>query len=369
MILRFLYTINVLLLLCTMILFVLKYRKFKANMILSSVTWFTLYYFFYFMIPVCFLPTVLKKPDLFGSYFFSDTTLILTYLICFAESCIIVTLFYLFRPLENNSLDVKNRNKIISMLCDIILWYFALSSCIGLFAIINKIRQVGYLKAFFELEEVGEKYRVLFKFSTLRYLAVVCCYYKLCKTKKFSNLGLLVPNLVFELLAGKRTTAFLYVLFIYLLIVRLKKKTYIKIMIPIFVGLLVSVLFSRMSSLTQDSLNFDIMIASALAEFINTFLTLPYVIEHNMFGVISIDQVLYNLYGAILPGSIRMNILTSMNYQEVGHILALTIAKGFGLGSNVISYNICTFGYIGLFVLPLSFILVISIEKKIVFRL
>lgn len=318
------------------------------------------------MIPVLFLHTVEINPDLFGYFSFSMETLVQSQIIIAMESMILLILNANYVPQRFlNGFSVLSRPKSVYALCKIIVFIFVITSCIALFAIINAIKANGFIKAFFLLDELGDKYRKLFKFQTLRYVSVVCVFYLFLKKKKFSLFLVFVPNIFFEVLAGKRTTAFLYILFVYIIYVKIYDKPRLFVIGSIFVSLLMSVLFSRMGSLNNGNLSLDLIVASMLAEFINTFLTLPYILENDLTNCLEFPHVLYNLVSPILPGFIKTNIMQSSNFDEIGALLAGDIGKGFGFGSNCITYDLYSFGIFGLLCLPIMFVLICSLDRVI----
>lgn len=363
--LNLVFLLNIILFLFFAILVVLKYMKYKSDLLLSAIFWFVIYYCAYFMLPVLLFKTVLERPDLFGTFEFSITTQVYVHIICLAESVVVLVIFYIYSPCHQTVLSIEKRNVIIQVLIKFCLVFFAITSIMGIFELVWIIRTKGYLHSFFLLDEVGEKHRIKYKYATLRYIAVICCFYKYIESKDYKEFFYLIPNLIFEILAGKRTTAFLYVLFTYLVLVKERRKTYLKIIIPIIVGLLISVLFARMSSILQEDVTVDVLLASSLAEFINTFLTLPYVIENHMYGELDFVQILFNFFSPVLPGFMKADIMSRVNYQEIGNALALSIGKGYGFASNVITYNLYTFGFGGVLIIPISMFILLMCEMSL----
>lgn len=356
--------INSLLLVLYLIQIVFKYKKYRVAYIYSPLCWFMLFYCAYFMIPVLLMKTVEQNPDLFGHFSFPYEILVECQLIVLLESSLLMIFHgkYIPQPFKPG-FSVLERYKIVNITCLVIVTVFFITSCIAFLGICNAIRTNGYLKAFFLLDELGDKYRKMFKFQTVRYIAVICVFYIFLKKKNFSVFLLFIPNIMFEILAGKRTTAFLYILFVYLVYIKITEKSKIVVIVSVFSVLLVSVLFSRMSSLSSDSISLDVIIASMLGEFVNTFLTIPYVLNDGLTGCISFTHVLYNLFCPILPGFIKTSIMNDPDFFEIGAFLAVHIKKGFGLGSNCISYDLCSFGFQGLLCLPCIYLLVWKLEE------
>lgn len=343
-----------------------KYRKYNISYICSPLCWFMIFYCAYFMIPVLLLRTVIQNPHLFGYFIFSERTMVMSQIIVVMESMILVTLHAGYVPQKrSDGFTVLSRTKSIYILCELIIGVFVATSCFSLLAIIRAIQSNGYIKAFFILDALGDKYRKLFKFQTVRYLSVICVFYLFLKKQKFSLFLTFVPNMLFEVLAGKRTTAFLYVFFAYITYVKVYAKSRLLLITSVFTVLLASVLFSRMGTLNDGNLSFDVIVASMLAEFINTFLTLPYILENNLICSLSVPHVLYNVICPVLPGSLRASIMHEQDFKEVGALLAEHIGKGFGLGSNCISYDIYTFGFTGLLCLPCIFVLIWAFDRSL----
>lgn len=362
----FFQIINIFFLVLYVVQTIYKYKKYSTSYICSPLCWFMLFYCAYFMIPVLFLRTVESNPDLFGYFSFSMETLVQSQIIIVMESMILLILNANYVPQRFlNGFSVLCRHKSVYVLCKIIIFIFIITSWIALFAIINAIKTNGFIKAFFLLDELGDKYRKLFKFQTIRYVSVICVFYLFLKKKKFSLFLVFVPNIFFEVLAGKRTTAFLYILFIYIIYLKIYDKPRLFVIGNVFVSLLISVLFSRMGSLNNGNLSFDLIISSMLAEFINTFLTLPYILENDLIRCLPFPHVLYNLMCPILPGFIKTNIMQSSNFDEIGALLAEHIGKGFGFGSNCITYDLYSFGVFGLLCLPIMFVFIWSFDRII----
>jgi hypothetical protein len=321
----------------------------------------------YFMLPVLFVRTVLAHSDLFGLFVFSYETLSFTYLIVFITSIVIFG-FSLRYKIPYLSIDfyILERNDYIYTFCKIIALLFVGTSLYALFKIFTIIKTQGFLLSYFLLDSEGDKYRTLFKFQTLRYFAISAIFYLYVQYKNKKIFLVFLPNILFEVLAGKRTTAFLFILFIYLIIVKKQGKMYLKNIGIVFIILLSSVLFSRMGTISNGKLTIELFLASMLGEFINTFLTLPYIIERNLLGSMSFQQIVYDSFSAFLPGTIKSSIYAGTNLQELGSVLASHINKGYGLGANVLTTFLCAFGPWGLLVTPMIFVLILYLDSIII---
>jgi oligosaccharide repeat unit polymerase len=316
-------------------------------------------------LPVLFLDAVLNNPDLFESWFFSEATLLKTHGIILSVNIIMFTLGIALKIASiNPGLSLNVRYNIIYKVSYLIIFIFFIGSVFSLYQLIDIILTNGYLKFHFTLASQKEKLVGIFHFNTLRYLVLGAFFYLYAKTKKRKFFLVLLPYIFFEMLAGGRTTSFIFILFIYLLLVKETGKIYLNRIFVILLLLLVSVLFSRSASLGRT--NFDLLIISSMAfgEFINTFLTLPFIIENEYYLFRPFEEILFSLYSGVLPGFIIKGTYDALSSEEVGATIAAEIGKGFGLGSNAISELIINYGFSGIIFFPCLYLLISYIDNK-----
>jgi hypothetical protein len=319
----------------------------------------------YFAFPVLFLDVVLRNQDLFNQWFFSESTLVGTHAIILCENIAIFAFSIMLKIGPTNlGLSLNNRYKIIYSISHFVIFIFFVCSLIAVFNVFLHILQNGYLKAYFTLNSLRGRLVEIFHFNSLRYLVLSAIFYLYAKDKNKKLFLSLVPYIIFEILGGKRTTVFIFIFFIYLLIAKETGKLYLKQIVVFMLLLSISVLFSRSASLGNDDFNLLGISSMVLGEFVNTFLTLPFIIENNYIFVRPLEEVVFSLYSGMLPGFIISGTYNALLAEALGEMLALKVGKGFGLGSNAISELIVSCGFSGIIFFPCIYLLIVYIDSK-----
>ena len=197
------------------------------------------------------------------------------------------------------------------------------------------------IRAYFIIREAGKDLEAMYHLRLVLYLLLSSSFYLYLKRIKVIFFIPLILIILFETLAGERTTAFIVLLYMYILYAVLKRTLALKLIIPLVFLLLIGVLFSRASAL-----NVKLDLNIIFGEFFETFTTLPYLIEHKLLGFgFNIERILSDYtYGSFIPGTIKENLVT---YLSVGGEMAKIIGRGYGLGSNFIFEQLFEFGPIG----------------------
>jgi hypothetical protein len=241
---------------------------------------------------------------------------------------------------------------------------FVASSVLAVCNIFSLIAQNGYVEAYFTLESLRGELVEKLHFNTLRYLVLSAVFYLYVKTKNKKLFLVLLPYIVFEIAGGKRTTVFIFILFIYLLIIKESGKLYLKWISIIMVLLLISVLFLRSAGLGNNDFTPASIASMAFGEFINTFLTLPFIIENKYYLFRPFEEIIFSGYSGILPGFLIKKTYEILSAKDLGVMLAAKIGKGFGLACNPISELIVNYGFTGIIFFPCIYILISYIDNK-----
>lgn len=337
-------------------LFVVVILRNKYLVVTSLVFWMGFFYLSYIAFP-CFCIEEINE-----RWFFSDTTLLYCRIIIIGYN--IFFSFYLYFCSNGdkkilNGLKIKQRCSFIYNLCIFLELLSTFVILIAVLKLLNVVRGTSGYRKYFIVRESAETMEAVFHLRFFLYLLLSICFYLFYKKRKIFYFFPLVLIVIFETLAGKRTTAFIVVLYLYILYVVFKKKLALKLIVPIMVILLVGILFSR-----ADALGKKIDVNIIFGEFFETFTTLPYMIDNDLVGTgFKIERVLADYtFASFIPGSLKMKILS---YSSVGSEIASIIGRGYGLGSNFIFQQLYEFGLIGIFTVLFIPLLLIYFDKKL----
>lgn len=351
--------IKVFYIISTILLFlVISYKIYKEKYLIvtSLVFWMGFFYFCYVAFPCFFIEEINKNWNFTSETLTYSRIIVLIYNLFFV---IILSKITLGDKSLKNSITLKKRYKMIYQL---LIFIEIISVVLITFSVLKLIiiRQntSGY-RAYFIIRSEAESLEAKYHLRMFLYLLIPASFYLFWKNKKVIFFAPLIGIVLFETLAGKRTTAFIVLLYLYCLYVLVKKKLSLKIIIPLMVVLLVGVLFTR-----AEALNTSVNAFAVFGEFFETFTTLPYIIEHNMIGSgFDFERILSDYtFASFLPGSIKLNLLS---YKSVGSEIAKTIGRGYGLGSLFITEQIYEFGYFGLLTTTIIPFIVIFLDKKL----
>lgn len=356
----------------TSLLFLINMQAFQKKglkVLLSVRFWFINFYIAYFCFPSILLSFISFEKQLLPFYLSDRSITVAALLVCITTISLCFLTFTLKYPEYSYSTKINSRSLIIYFFAHVACFSFFALSLFALIDILRMLHKSNYFLSFFELDELGNYYEVKFHFYSFRYIIICSVFYLYAKKNEKKYLLYLLPNIIFEIITGKRTTAFIYVFFIYLIFCITNKKTYFKQLIITMSVLLFSVLFSRLSSQlfsphNRSDLNAIHLLVGASAEFLNTYLTLPFIIENNLVGTRGLLFAFYDMISGFLPGSLQLHIMESLSFYEWGDTIARYINLGYGFSCNAITFFLGLFGYVGIAGIPIVYFIIYLLDQK-----
>lgn len=335
-----------------------KFIKYKYSLLLRITPWFMLFYFFYFLYAALCVDSF-NKTD---KWFLTVESLNQAKFFVIFLGLIFLLFFSQLSFPELKTLEIDKPNRIIVIISYIVVifaFFLLLKSVKDLFLLFKSFgKEFNYLFYRSQLEQIRARSRL----KILVYSLLAIYYYVCLPTGKLRWLlrADFILAFVFDVISGTRTSMFLIVLFLYVVTVRIKKKTYLPALIVVCVLILFSSNLTRLIGLqaTKNSdLTFIDKILSGNGEFNNTFITLPYILEGKILK--NYDLTTFLSWGNFIPPLIRV-----FNEQSLGNIFHDSIGRGIGYGSNIISnwYYICS--TISIIFITFFFIGIIYIDEK-----
>lgn len=337
--------------------FLLCVKKNKYLIVTSLIFWLSFFYVSYIAFPCMFIEHINLR------WKFSNSTITNCRLIVLFYNIFFVFYLYVFCKRDvtlTDGLIIKQRYDFIHTLC----LFINLFGCIVIFLSCWKLftfrKTVTGYRAYFLIRAEAEQMEAKYHLRTFLYFMISSSFYLFKKNKKLINFIPLLLIILFETFAGKRTTAFIVILYLYIIYAIIYRKLALKIIIPIFVILLIGILFTRAKAL-GSKLDYNII----FGEFFETFTTLPYLIDNKLFGFgFNVERILSDYtFSSFLPGFLKEKILS---YTPAGSELAKIIGRGYGLGSNFIFEQLYEFHYFGFLTSLIIPLLLIYIDKKLV---
>ncbi len=330
--------------------------KRKYQVVTSLVFWMSFFYFCYIAFPCFFIEDINCK------WGFSDNTITFSRCVVFFYNLFFAFLIFCFCKGDDtfkNEILVKPRYKIIYQLSYLVEWASIIVVSLAILRLINvraSAESVGSF-SYFIVRNAALRLEAQYHIRMFLYMLIPASFFLFQQKKRLLFFLPLVLVAVFETLANQRTTAFIVLIYLYILYVITQKKLALKIIVPIMSVLLVGVLFVRAAALGTE-LNWTMV----FGEFFETFTTLPFIIEHNLIGRgFNLERIIADCtYASLLPGSIKLSLLS---YESVGVELSHLVGRGYGLGSNFISEQIYELGYIGFISSLIIPFLVVIIDK------
>lgn len=352
-IVKLLYNISFLIILLTILLEVCKK---KYLILVSLVFWFSFFYFCYIAFPCFFIEDINLRWN------FSDATLNNTRIIVAIYNIIFSFYLYKFSIIDKslkNEVCLTQRYDIVYQVAKILELLGCLIILVAIFKLMNARNNATGIRAYFIIREAGKDLEAKYHLRLLLYLLLSSSFYLYSRRRKVIFFTPLILIILFETLAGERTTAFIVLLYIYIIYAVLKRTLALKLIIPLVFLLLIGVLFSRASAL-----NVKLDLNIIFGEFFETFTTLPYLIEHSLFGFgFNFERILSDYtYVSFIPGTIKENLVT---YLSVGGEMAEIIGRGYGLGSNFIFEQLFEFGAIGFLTSLIIPLLLIIFDRRL----
>lgn len=347
--------INYILIILSILCLYFKLKKSGISMLMSISSWFMLYFTFYFLIPSAFIETV----NIRENWMFSEETIIISRLL-------VSSIFLMYFGMYSSLYFVKthrglNDSDRISVVYVVAYFVYFLSFILTSMFIVNLIKNIHGNKfdtMYLELRNTGGFLEQKYHIKKMIYLGMASIYYLYLRDKK-KRYFLLVPLfLIGDFLSGSRTNSFIYVIFVYFVLVKETGKTYLKQVVLAFAALLSLTMLTRASTLAKDGLSIISLVSFSMGEFFQTYLTLPYIIQNNLFGLGDIQNLSVNTFSSLLPGFIQSKLQIFTGFYGFGNDIAITIGRGYGLGCNYVTELLYSLGLWGLVFLPLIFIFI-----------
>lgn len=352
-IIKYLYNISTILLLFVIIY---KIQKEKYLIITSLVFWCTFFYFCYIAFSCIFIEEINKNWNfslktinitriiiLFYNLFFS----LFTYYCCYADKTVCMPII------------LKERYAIVYNIAKVICFFGTFVIIIAILQLIKVRKITTGFQAYFKIRESAGILAAKYHIRLFLYLLISSSFYLFCKNRKLMYFLPLLLIVLFETLAGQRTTAFVVLIYLYIIFVCTKKTLALKFIIPLLGLLLVGILFAR-----AEALAVKINVLMIFGEFFETFTTIPYLIEYDLFGVgFNFERVISDYsFVSFIPGFLKVSLVS---YPSTGAEMAKIIGRGYGLGSNFIFEQFFEFGYLGFFSCLFIPLLLFSFEKRL----
>lgn len=344
------------------LLFVILWKVWKQKYLVVNnlCFWFVFFYFCYISFPCFFINEINKE------WGFSVETLSKTRLLVAFYNFVFGMLFGLLGKkynvnYEKNKLVMSTSYKLVYQIGTFIEYL----GLIVLVYAVYKIYSYRSGKSFVYYQKIRDFGGSLEKTLHLRlflYLLLSSSFYLFYSSRKIKHFIPLVLMIVFETLCNQRTTAFVVIIYFYCMYALNKKKLQLKIIVPILMFLLVGVLFVRNSFLSNAKSN-SLPLTMIFGEFFQTFVTLPYIIENNLFGNgfglerLAVDYV----FGSYIPGSLHTLLMS--DYVSTGGEISHIIGRGYGLANNFVTEALYNFSVIGLLIVPISYLVFYLIDE------
>lgn len=333
-----------------------KVIKEKYLIVTSLVFWFTFFYFFYISFSCFFIEEINTRWN------FSNQTLSLSRVLVFFYN-----IFFTFLITKCCNVDktikqeivIKERYSFVYILALAIEFFASFVIIVAILKLVSLRRATTGVAAYFKIRDYAGILEKSFHIRLFLYLLLSSSFYLYMKKRRIVFFMPLFLIVTFETLANQRTTAFIVLLYVYVMYVCIKKKLQIKIIVPLLFLLLIGVLFTRAAALMM---NVDVNIV--FGEFFETFTTIPYMIEHNLMGAgFNLERALCDYtFATFIPGSIRLAIAS---YKSTGAEMAMIIGRGYGLASNFIFEPVFQFGYLGFFISLFIPLLLVEFDIKL----
>lgn len=336
-----------------------KYRKYNYIMLFYVTTWFIVYYLFYFIYgALCVDSFVITD-----KWLLSRDSINISKLIVCIEGLFYIFFYSLLDFKRNiNSLAIFPRKRFIIIFSKVFL---LLSFVILSFSLLKLITVFSSLISSFKYLEFRKSVELIRSSAHIKLISYVLLgtfYYCGLYKKKYRicfyfNFILII---IFEVFAGTRTTFFFIFIILYLLMVRISKRTHMRVLIVVAIFILFSSEIIRNIGLhtMKDDRNLIEKIFAGSGEFNNTFITIPYILNnHELLNKGEKIDLLGVLFNWIPP------IARLFNIDNPGNVYQQHIGRGIGYASNFISNGLYFFGYFSLFLFPFLIILLKKLDE------
>lgn len=335
-----------------------KFIKYKYSLLLRITPWFMLFYFFYFLYAALCVDSFNKDDKCFLSI---ESLNQAKFFVVFLGLIFLLFFTQLSFP-ELRSLEIGNPKRIIMIIAYVVViiaFLLLLKSVKDLLFLFRSFgKEFNYLSYRGQLEQIRARSHLkIFVYSLLAIYYYV--YLPTGKLKWLLRIDFILA-FIFDVISGTRTSMFLIVLFLYVVTIRIKKRTYFPVMLVLCVLILFSSNLTRLIGLQKidnSNLTFVDKFLAGNGEFNNTFITLPYVLEDKVFK--TYDLVTFLSWGNFIPPLTRI-----FNEQSLGNIFQDSIGRGIGYGSNIISNWYYISNSFSILFITLFFIGIIYIDEK-----
>ncbi|WP_413490531.1 hypothetical protein [Shewanella baltica] len=315
------------------------------KMLLNPFFWASLFVTLYFLVPSFFVAEI-------NNYFYwaiDPDDILLSHMLVSIFSGLLSVFYFIYSSkniLRMNSNELNNSALLVKLL------WFLISSYL-IFALWMSISKGAFGKAFLYNNEQTDP----FKLKNIAYLLIPISTYCFWHTKRYL---VFLPNLiiiVLDLVSGSRTVAMIVLIPIIISTCVHKRKLYILPGILFLAGMLL--LGVLRSENVVGGVPWHI---NAIGEFRETYITLPlYITNSDYVGNGGLFDISANLnFGLLQP--LRTEIFN--NYTFAGSWMANDIARGYGLGSNLLTEAIY-YGYGNMFLIIVFFILFLVLNHKL----
>lgn len=316
------------------------------RVLLNPFFWASLFVTLYFIIPSFFIAEI-------NHYFYwaiGPDDILFSHILVSIFSGLLSVFYFIFS--SKNILKVNSNTSNNSALLVKFLWFIIFLYVI--FALLISIHKGAFSNAFvYNNEQVDP-----FKLKNIAYILIPISTYCFWHTKRYL---VFLPNLiiiVLDLVSGSRTIAMIVLIPIIISICFHKRKLYI---LPGFLFLAGMLLLGVLRS--ENVVGGVPWYINAIGEFRETYITLPlYVTNSDYVGLGGIVEIAANLNLGILQ-PLRAEILD--NYIFAGSWMANDIARGYGLGSNLLTEAIY-YGYGNMLLIIIFFFLFLMLNHKLI---
>ncbi|NTW72272.1 MAG: glycosyltransferase [Eubacteriaceae bacterium] len=323
--------------------------RLKANFLISAKYWLLAYAYFYVLVPSLLIETTNR----IQAWHFDLDTMVSTKIgsIYFILVLFLITFFHKkdqeIEATENLTLK-KVSSTAISVLWWTILVYSVFATVMVLIYFLNAESMDRVTSG-----QILDQFLTAYKLKSLIFLSMTIGTIKYWEKNK---LVYFLPMLIIsasDLAAGGRTLAFFAILAIYLNMAIKNRKLYGRKIAILMLVLLVSVTASRMGKQRVDPYmsDFGNFVYQSLGEFVQPLNTFAYSLQHDFVAQKPSEELVVNSVQGLLPGFVKVKL--NLTGAAPGAMIAEEIARGYGLGFNIMAEAYYYGGWILFFFYPI----------------
>ncbi|QKJ65570.1 hypothetical protein HQN60_01790 [Deefgea piscis] len=329
-------------------------KKIGVELLFYPFSWLLLFTIAYFAVPAI----VVEKISYFYGWYFNDDVIFISKLASLYFS-ILVFIFYLLcfprgGKININPIMFSNLRRIVICLSVFIIAYLLfVAKTYGLSSFATLMAD-GYQGD----QSISEDARL----KTVAYISIPLIVILVLHAHTTLAISIAMLIAFIDMSQGGRTAALIPIVAVYISFCYVNKKTYLGIALVSSVLLYSVGIFFRPSEIT--ALGEIPPYISAMGEFRETFLTLPYILNKDISGdLLNVPiSFLFNFVGPF-----RFFLMDV--FLNPGAVLANHIGRGYGLGLNFLTEAFYYFGYLGVFLTPLILVGFVSFYSLIIERL